>query len=158
VCSVCVLVASCQYAAQCCSRCFRFFALAFHPYNSFCFLSAPLSTVTAITRRIDTCGHQLQVKTHCHPAMCRPTVPPFHSPGLRLQLLQLPWDGLQLSHARVRSGSNPGLPRTTSRLFRTSSWAGCVLDFWWSLLCELHVYFSMWSEAEALSEYGVVPE
>jgi hypothetical protein len=23
---------------------------------------------------------------------------------------------------------------------------------------ELHVYFSMWSEAEALSEYGAVPE
>jgi hypothetical protein len=28
-----------------------------------------------------------------------------------------PWDGLQLSHVRMRPGSNPGLPRATSRLF-----------------------------------------
>jgi hypothetical protein len=42
--------------------------------------------------------------------------------------------------------------------FRTSSWAGCVLDFWWFPLYELHVYSSMWSEAEALSEYCAVPE
>jgi hypothetical protein len=28
-----------------------------------------------------------------------------------------PWDGLKLSHARMRPGSNPGLPRATSRLF-----------------------------------------
>jgi hypothetical protein len=28
-----------------CSTCFRFLALAFHPYNSFCLLSAPLSIV-----------------------------------------------------------------------------------------------------------------
>jgi hypothetical protein len=35
---------------------------------------------------------------------------------------------------------------------------GCVLGFWWFPLYELHVYSSMWSEAEALSEYGVVPE
>jgi hypothetical protein len=39
-----------------------------------------------------------------------------------------------------------------------SSWAGCVLSFWWFPLYELHVYSSMWSEAEAVSEYGVVPE
>jgi hypothetical protein len=42
--------------------------------------------------------------------------------------------------------------------FRTSSWAGCVLGFCWFPLSELHVYTSMWSEAEALSEYGVVSE
>jgi hypothetical protein len=28
-----------------------------------------------------------------------------------------PWDGLKLSHARMRPGSNPGLPRATSRRF-----------------------------------------
>jgi hypothetical protein len=28
-----------------------------------------------------------------------------------------PWDGLKLSHDRMRPGSNPGLPRATSRLF-----------------------------------------
>jgi hypothetical protein len=27
-----------------------------------------------------------------------------------------------------------------------------------STLSKLHVYYSMWSEAEALGEYGVVPE
>jgi hypothetical protein len=42
--------------------------------------------------------------------------------------------------------------------FRMSSWAGCVLGFWWFPLYKLHAYSSMWSEAEALSEYGVVPE
>jgi hypothetical protein len=41
-------------------------------------------------------------------------------------------------------------------LFRTNSWADCVLGFWWFPLYELHVYSSMWSEAKALSEYGVV--
>jgi hypothetical protein len=34
--------------------------------------------------------------------------------------------------------------------------AGCVLGFWCLLLYKLHMYSSMWSEAEALSEYGVV--
>jgi hypothetical protein len=29
-------------------RCFGFLARAFHPHNSFCFLSAPLSMVTAL--------------------------------------------------------------------------------------------------------------
>jgi hypothetical protein len=42
--------------------------------------------------------------------------------------------------------------------FRTSSWAGCVLGFWWFPIHELHVYSSTCSEAEALSEYGVVTE
>jgi hypothetical protein len=28
-----------------------------------------------------------------------------------------PWDGLNLSHARMRPGSDPGLPRAISRLF-----------------------------------------
>jgi hypothetical protein len=46
----------------------------------------------------------------------------------------------------------------TYMCFRTSSWAGCVLDFWWLPLYELHLYSSTWSEAEALSEYGVVTE
>jgi hypothetical protein len=33
--------------------------------------------------------------------------------------------------------------------FHTSSWAGCVLGFWWSPLYELHVYSSAWSEAKS---------
>jgi hypothetical protein len=41
---------------------------------------------------------------------------------------------------------------------RTSSWAGCVLGFWWFLMYELHVFTSTGSEDEALSEYGVVTE
>jgi hypothetical protein len=41
---------------------------------------------------------------------------------------------------------------------RTSSWAGYVLGFWWFPLNQLHMHSSMWSKAEALSEYGVVPE
>jgi hypothetical protein len=42
--------------------------------------------------------------------------------------------------------------------FHTSSWAGCELGFWWFPLYELHVYFSTGSEAEALSEHGIVAE
>jgi hypothetical protein len=34
----------------------------------------------------------------------------------------------------------------------------CVLLLQFIIFYELHVYSSMWSEAEALSEYGVVPE
>jgi hypothetical protein len=66
-----------------------------------------------------------------------------------------PWDGLKLSQA-------PGFKSRSaqSRLwsFRTSSWAGCVQGFLWLTLYELHVYSSTWSEAEALSECGVVTE
>jgi hypothetical protein len=41
--------------------------------------------------------------------------------GFKLQKFhssqRFPWDGLKLSHARMRPGSNLGLPRVTSRLF-----------------------------------------
>jgi hypothetical protein len=55
----------------------------------------------------------------------------------------------ELSHARMRLGSNPGLPRATSRLFtqapgRVAHWAS-----WWFSLHELHVYSSIGSKAEA---------
>jgi hypothetical protein len=39
---------SCTCAAKCYSRCLTIFALAFHPHNSVCFLSAPLSIITAV--------------------------------------------------------------------------------------------------------------
>jgi hypothetical protein len=35
---------------------------------------------------------------------------------------------------------------------------GCVWGFWWFPPFELHVYSSMWNEAEAQSEYGVATE
>jgi hypothetical protein len=69
-----------------------------------------------------------------------------------------PWDGLQLSHARYAPGFKSRCAQSHLLSFRTSSRAGCVLGFWWFALYELHVISSMWSEAEALSEYGVVPE
>jgi hypothetical protein len=69
-----------------------------------------------------------------------------------------PWDGLKLSHARYAPGFKSRSAQSHLSSFRTSSWAGCVLGFWWFPLYELHVYSSMWSEAEALSEYGVVPK
>jgi hypothetical protein len=59
----------------------------------------------------------------------------------------------------MRPGSNPGPPRATSRPYarapgRVANWvSGDCFS-----LYKLHVYSSMWSEAEALSEYGVVPE
>jgi hypothetical protein len=37
------------------------------------------------------------------------------------ELLHFPWDGLKLSHARMRPGLNPGLPRATSRLLARAS-------------------------------------
>jgi hypothetical protein len=45
-----------------------------------------------------------------------------------------PWDGLKLSHARVRPGSNPGLPKATSRLFarapeKVAYWVSCGFPF-----------------------------
>jgi hypothetical protein len=45
-----------------------------------------------------------------------------------------PWDGLKLSHARTRPGSNPGLPRAISRLFarapgRVACWVSGGLPF-----------------------------
>jgi hypothetical protein len=42
--------------------------------------------------------------------------------------------------------------------FRTSSWSGCELGFWWFPFCELHVYSSTGRQAEAQSQYGVVTE
>jgi hypothetical protein len=48
--------------------------------------------------------------------------------------------------------------RAPPLVFYTSGSVGCVWGFWWFPPFELHVYPSMWSEAEALIEYGVVPE
>jgi hypothetical protein len=53
-------------------------------------------------------------------------------------------------------GSRSAQSRLSS--FRTSSWSGCVLAFWWLPFCELHVYSSTGREAEAQSQYGVVTE
>jgi hypothetical protein len=70
--------------------------------------------------------------------------------------------GMTLNSAmHLCPGSNPGLPRATSRnslVICTSSWAGCVLGFWRFPLYELHVYSSTGSMAEAQSEYGVFTE
>jgi hypothetical protein len=51
MCGVCVLVVT-GFFCQCClcyfwTRCLRFLQPAFHPYISFCLLSAPVSIVTA---------------------------------------------------------------------------------------------------------------
>jgi hypothetical protein len=65
------------------------------------------------------------------------------------------WDGLKLSHApwfKSRSA------QSQLSSLRASCWAGCVLFFWWFPLNELYVCPSMWSEAEAVSEHGLVPE
>jgi hypothetical protein len=51
----------------------------------------------------------------------------------------------------------PVPPSATSRLY-TSCSVGCVWGLWWFPPFELHVYSSMWIEAEAPSEHGVVPE
>jgi hypothetical protein len=48
--------------------------------------------------------------------------------------------------------------RVPPLVFYTSCSVGCVWGFWRFPPFELHVYSSMWSEAEGLSEYGVVPE
>jgi hypothetical protein len=69
-----------------------------------------------------------------------------------------PWDGLKLSHARYASGFKSRSRRAPPLVFYTSCSVACVLGFWWFPPVELRVYSSMWSEAEALSEYGVVPE
>jgi hypothetical protein len=71
--------------------------------------------------------------------------------------LHWPWDGLKLSHVRYAPGFKSRSSQSHLSFFRTSSWAVCALGFWWFPLYELHVYSSMWSEAEALSEYGVGP-
>jgi hypothetical protein len=60
VCRVCVLVATSFCTTKCCSRCIRFFVLGFHPFNSFCFLSAPLLIVTA--SQVRQHPHQLQTQ------------------------------------------------------------------------------------------------
>jgi hypothetical protein len=79
--------------------------------------------------------------------------------GCHLEMaLCWPWDGLELSHASLRPGFDSRSAKSHLSSFRTSSWADCVLGFWWFPLYEMHVYSSMWNEAEALSEYGVVPE
>jgi hypothetical protein len=67
------------------------------------------------------------------------------SPGLAVD----PCDSANVSS---RSRRAPPL------VFYTSCSVGCVWGFWWFPPFDLHVYSSMWSEAEALSEYGVVPE
>jgi hypothetical protein len=48
--------------------------------------------------------------------------------------------------------------RAPPLVFYMSCSVGCVWGFWWFLPLELHVYSSMWFEAEALSAFGVVPE
>jgi hypothetical protein len=54
LCSVACVVFVCwlrlDFVPLSCSRCFKFLELAFHPYNSSCLLSAPLSIVTAACR------------------------------------------------------------------------------------------------------------
>jgi hypothetical protein len=66
----------------------------------------------------------------------------------------------RLPHMRdfwvVMLGSRSAQSRISS--FRTSSWPGCVLGFWWFPCCELHVYSSTRREAEGQSQYGVVTE
>jgi hypothetical protein len=44
--------------------------------------------------------------------------------------------------------------RTPPPVFYTSCSVGCVWGFWWFPPFEMHVYSSIWSEAEALSKYG----
>jgi hypothetical protein len=56
------------------------------------------------------------------------------------------------------SGFKPQSRRAPPLVFYTSCSEGCVCGFWWFPRFELHVYSSMWSEAESLSEYGVVPK
>jgi hypothetical protein len=63
------------------------------------------------------------------------------------------WEDVKLSHGPARPGSNPG-PAQRHLVLYTSCSVGCVRGFWWFPPFELHVYSSMWSEAEALSEYG----
>jgi hypothetical protein len=70
--------------------------------------------------------------------------------------VQGPWDGLKFSHARMLP---PGFESRSAQShlwsFRTGSWAGCVLGFWWFPFYGLHMFSSTWSDAEALSEYVV---
>jgi hypothetical protein len=97
------------------------------------------------------CFHTLRLFGTPPPKNCKQMIFPWKSPIM-------PWDGLKLSHARCAPGFKSQSSQSHLSSFRTSSWAGFVLGFWWFPLYELHVYSSMWSEAEALSEYGVVPE
>jgi hypothetical protein len=75
----------------------------------------------------------------------------------RKMLKYRPGKKVKLSRGPARPGSNPG-PVERHLSFYTSCSVRCVWGFWWFLPFELHVYSSTWSEAEALSAYGVVPE
>jgi hypothetical protein len=86
-----------------------------------------------------------------------PTVP-FLYLAHQLTASSWPWDGLKLSHAHDAPGFKSRSRRAPPLVFYMSCSVGCVWGFWWFPPFELHVYSSMWSEAEALSEYGVVPE
>jgi hypothetical protein len=44
-------------------------------------------------------------------------VPSVTALEITTALWKWPWDGLKLSHAQIRPGSNLGLPKATSRLF-----------------------------------------
>jgi hypothetical protein len=61
------------------------------------------------------------------------------------------------SAADLPAGVRIPVPRSAIFRLYTGCWVGCVWDWWFPPL-ELHVHSSMWNEAEALSEYGVVPE
>jgi hypothetical protein len=56
----------------------------------------------------------------------------------------------------MRPGSNPGLPRANCHLFARAPGRVAYRVSGGFPLYELHVYSSTGSEAEALSEYGVV--
>jgi hypothetical protein len=64
--------------------------------------------------------------------------------------------------SRAAAACPPGFKSRSRRapplVFYTSCLVGCVWGFWWFPLFELHVYSSMWSQAEALSEYDILPE
>jgi hypothetical protein len=90
----------------------------------------------------------------------------MYSIGLCYAKLKIvwPWDGPKLSHMRMRLGSNPGLPRVTSRLFAR---APGRLAYLFLVLSPLRIacvflhcmcFPSLHLVFEALSEYGVNTE
>jgi hypothetical protein len=67
-----------------------------------------------------------------------------------------PWYGLELSNARMRPGSNPGLPRAPSRLFARVL-GGLRTGFLWVFPLRIACVFLHVERGRILSEYGVVP-
>jgi hypothetical protein len=61
----------------------------------------------------------------------------------------VPWDGLKLSQAHYAPGFKSWSLRAPPLVVYTSCSVRCVWGFWWFPPFELHVYSSMWSEAEA---------